>query len=193
MVLVRPVRRECAVCRIPFDLGSAGGARTPGVSELPRLLFESWSNRCGGRSQPRQRRPARDAADSFPSHRGRRPTSGRTRRPSVAAGRHFWACYRAGYLVTMSEGLGMMATGLVIAGYVPQIGHLIKERCTAGISVPAFLVWCVASTLFLVHAALIDDSVFASSIRSGRRSLAAVLRMGASTTRRLGFMFSLGC
>jgi uncharacterized protein with PQ loop repeat len=63
----------------------------------------------------------------------------------------------------MSEGLGMMATGLVIAGYVPQIGHLIKERCTAGISVAAFLVWCVASTLFLVHAALIDDPVFVAA------------------------------
>jgi uncharacterized protein with PQ loop repeat len=60
----------------------------------------------------------------------------------------------------MSEGLGLAATGLVIAGYVPQVGHLITERCTAGISVPAFLVWCVASTLFLAHAALIDDPVF---------------------------------
>lgn len=63
----------------------------------------------------------------------------------------------------MSEGLGMAATGLVIVGYVPQIGHLIKERCTAGISIPAFLVWCVASTLFLVHAALIDDPVFVAA------------------------------
>ena len=65
--------------------------------------------------------------------------------------------------MTMSEGLGMAATALVIAGYVPQIGHLIKERCTAGISVPAFLVWCVASTLFLMHAALIDDPVFVAA------------------------------
>jgi len=63
----------------------------------------------------------------------------------------------------MSEGLGTAATGLVIAGYVPQIGHLIRERCTAGISIPAFLVWCVASTLFLVHAALIDDPVFVAA------------------------------
>ena len=65
--------------------------------------------------------------------------------------------------MTISEGLGMTATGLVIVGYVPQISHLIKERCTAGISVPAFLVWCLASTLFLVHAALIDDAVFVAA------------------------------
>ena len=63
----------------------------------------------------------------------------------------------------MSEGLGMAATGLVIVGYVPQIGHLSKERCTAGIRIPACLVWCVASTLFLVHAALIDDPVFVAA------------------------------
>jgi uncharacterized protein with PQ loop repeat len=65
--------------------------------------------------------------------------------------------------VTVSEALGLAATGLVIAGYLPQIGHLIKERCTAGISVPAFLVWCVAAALFLVHAALIDDAVFVAA------------------------------
>jgi uncharacterized protein with PQ loop repeat len=65
--------------------------------------------------------------------------------------------------VTMSEGLGIAATALVIAGYVPQIGHSIKERCTAGISVPAFVVWSVASTLFVVHAVIIDDPVFVAA------------------------------
>lgn len=53
-----------------------------------------------------------------------------------------------------------MGTGLVIAGYVPQIYHLIKERCTAGLSLPAFAVWCSASLLFLVHAMIIRDVVF---------------------------------
>jgi uncharacterized protein with PQ loop repeat len=62
--------------------------------------------------------------------------------------------------VTISAILGATATVLVIAGYVPQIGHLIRERCSAGISVPAFSMWLAASALFLVHAALIDDAVF---------------------------------
>ena len=62
--------------------------------------------------------------------------------------------------VTISQVLGLVATGLVIAGYLPQIVHLVRERCTAGISVLAFSVWCVASCLFLVHAAMIGDAVF---------------------------------
>jgi uncharacterized protein with PQ loop repeat len=62
--------------------------------------------------------------------------------------------------MTLSELLGFAGTALVIAGYIPQILHLLKERCTAGLSVPAFAVWCSASLLFLVHAAMIRDAVF---------------------------------
>ena len=62
--------------------------------------------------------------------------------------------------MTTSDILGFVATGLVIAGYVPQIAHLVRERCTAGISIPAFAVWCVASLLFLIHATIIRDTVF---------------------------------
>ena len=62
--------------------------------------------------------------------------------------------------MTISQVLGVVATGLVIAGYVPQIVHLVKERCTAGISISAFALWCLASLLFLIHAAMIKDAVF---------------------------------
>ena len=62
--------------------------------------------------------------------------------------------------MTISQALGGVATALVIAGYVPQIVHLIRERCTAGISLLAFLVWCLASVLFLIHAVIIRDAVF---------------------------------
>ena len=62
--------------------------------------------------------------------------------------------------MTMSQILGFVGTGLVVAGYVPQIIHLIRERCTAGISVPAFSLWCGASFLFLIHAVVIRDAVF---------------------------------
>lgn len=52
--------------------------------------------------------------------------------------------------------------GALLAGgaYVPQIRHLIKERCSAGISRPAFFVWLVASWLVLIRAIAIHDSVF---------------------------------
>ena len=62
--------------------------------------------------------------------------------------------------MTTTQILGFVATGLVIVGYIPQIVHLIKERCTAGISISAFSLWCTASLLFLIHAAMIGDTVF---------------------------------
>jgi uncharacterized protein with PQ loop repeat len=62
--------------------------------------------------------------------------------------------------VDVSQMLGFVGTGLVITGYIPQIGHLIRKRCTAGLSLPAFAVWCAASVLFLIHATMIRDIVF---------------------------------
>ena len=62
--------------------------------------------------------------------------------------------------MTISQILGFVGTGLVVVGYVPQIVHLIKQRCTAGISIPAFSLWWSASLLFLIHAMLIRDLVF---------------------------------
>jgi uncharacterized protein with PQ loop repeat len=48
----------------------------------------------------------------------------------------------------------------VIVGYIPQIIRLIKEGYTAGISISAFFLWCTASLLFRIHAAMIGDVVF---------------------------------
>lgn len=62
--------------------------------------------------------------------------------------------------MNISQLSGVLGTSLVVAGYVPQIYHLIKERCTAGLSFPAFAVWCSASLLFLLHATMIRDVVF---------------------------------
>ncbi|MBI3491259.1 MAG: PQ-loop repeat-containing protein [Acidobacteria bacterium] len=62
--------------------------------------------------------------------------------------------------MNISQIVGFSGTGLVIVGYIPQIHHLIKEQCTAGLSVPAFAVWCSASLLFLIHATMIRDVVF---------------------------------
>ena len=62
--------------------------------------------------------------------------------------------------MTTSQIFGFVATGLVIVGYIPQIVHLIKERCPAGISILAFSLWCSASLLFLIHATMIEDAVF---------------------------------
>jgi len=49
---------------------------------------------------------------------------------------------------------------LVLVAFLPQIFHLVKEHCAAGISVWAFSIWWVASLLLLVHAVGINDVVF---------------------------------
>ena len=46
------------------------------------------------------------------------------------------------------------------AGYVPQIHHLVKERCSAGISRPAFYVWLAASVLVTTRALATHAAVF---------------------------------
>jgi uncharacterized protein with PQ loop repeat len=56
--------------------------------------------------------------------------------------------------------LGFVGTGLVAVAYIPQIHHLIKEHCSAGISIKAYALWFLASVLFLIHAAMIMDAVF---------------------------------
>jgi uncharacterized protein with PQ loop repeat len=58
------------------------------------------------------------------------------------------------------EIVGFIGTGLVIWAYVPQIHHLIKEHCSAGISLRAYVLWFIAAILLLVHAIMIQDATF---------------------------------
>jgi uncharacterized protein with PQ loop repeat len=62
--------------------------------------------------------------------------------------------------MALSQVVGFLSTGIVAAAYIPQIHHLIKEHCSAGISMNAYALWFVASILFLVHAVMIRDVVF---------------------------------
>jgi len=55
---------------------------------------------------------------------------------------------------------GFVGTTLVIVAYVPQVHHLIKERCTGGISVRAYYLWFAAALLLMIHAIGIGDPVF---------------------------------
>jgi uncharacterized protein with PQ loop repeat len=52
--------------------------------------------------------------------------------------------------------------GALISGYayIPQITHLIKERCSAGISRKAYLLWFVSSALITMNAIWIHAIVF---------------------------------
>ena len=94
--------------------------------------------------------------------------------------------------VSTSQILGAVGTALVIVGYVPQIGHLMRQHCTAGISILAFSLWCLASLLFLVHGAVIGDAVFvvvqAVNLAPVRSSLAS-----ARSTRERCVPFTVSC
>lgn len=52
--------------------------------------------------------------------------------------------------------------GAVLAGtaYMPQITHLVRARCSAGISRLAFGIWLLSSVLVLLHAVAIGAGVF---------------------------------
>jgi len=55
---------------------------------------------------------------------------------------------------------GFIGVGLAGLAYVPQILHLAREHCSAGISRLAFAVWLVASTLVTSHAIATHALVF---------------------------------
>lgn len=62
--------------------------------------------------------------------------------------------------MNLADTAGFAGAVLAGAAYVPQIGHMVRERCVAGISRPAFAVWFVASALILVSAVATGEPVF---------------------------------
>lgn len=56
--------------------------------------------------------------------------------------------------------LGFLGTVTVAIGYLPQIRHLARERCSAGVSIVAWQVWLLSSFLIFSHAFEMFDLVF---------------------------------
>jgi hypothetical protein len=63
-------------------------------------------------------------------------------------------------MLTATEIAGFVGAGLAGAAYVPQISHLIRARCSAGISRLAFEIWLLASVLTTAQAIAIHAGVF---------------------------------
>jgi uncharacterized protein with PQ loop repeat len=63
-------------------------------------------------------------------------------------------------MLTITEIAGFAGAGLAGAAYVPQISHLIRARCSAGISRLAFEIWLLASFLTTARAIAIHAAVF---------------------------------
>jgi uncharacterized protein with PQ loop repeat len=62
--------------------------------------------------------------------------------------------------MTVTAVAGFAGAGLAGAAYVPQISHLVRARCSAGISRLAFAAWLLASVLTTAHAIAIGATVF---------------------------------
>jgi uncharacterized protein with PQ loop repeat len=60
----------------------------------------------------------------------------------------------------MSELIGLSGASIAGYAYLPQITHLIREQCSAGISRKAFALWFGASILMTIHAVLLPALVF---------------------------------
>ncbi len=58
--------------------------------------------------------------------------------------------------------LGFAGMSLVVVAYVPQIVHLVRARCTAGVSTWAYSLWTVSAALLLAYAVTAQDPVFIS-------------------------------
>ena len=63
-------------------------------------------------------------------------------------------------MLTATQIGGFVGAGLAGAAYVPQIFHLIRARCSAGISRLAFAVWLLSSLLITARAVAIGAGVF---------------------------------
>jgi hypothetical protein len=62
--------------------------------------------------------------------------------------------------VSATEIAGFVGAALSGSAYIPQISHLIRAHCSAGVSRPAFGVWLVASLLLTIRATAIQAWVF---------------------------------
>ena len=63
-------------------------------------------------------------------------------------------------MLTATEFAGFAGAGLAGAAYVPQVSHLVRAHCSAGISRLAFEAWLLASLLATARAIAIHAGVF---------------------------------
>ena len=56
--------------------------------------------------------------------------------------------------------LGYAGTTLVVLAYLPQVMHLIREHCSAGLSHKAYATWVIAGLFLLSYAVAVGDTVF---------------------------------
>jgi lipid-A-disaccharide synthase-like uncharacterized protein len=76
---------------------------------------------------------------------------------------------------TIFELLGVMGIAIGVSGYVPQVIHLARERCSAGVSGRAWVMWLASSLLIGALALHRRDPVFIALQASSLSSTAAIV------------------
>jgi uncharacterized protein with PQ loop repeat len=56
--------------------------------------------------------------------------------------------------------IGLLGAAISGFAYLPQISHLINEKCSAGISQRAYALWILSSALLFINALYIHSLVF---------------------------------
>lgn len=69
----------------------------------------------------------------------------------------------------------MIGIGLSVVAYLPQVSHLAKEHCSAGVSPKAWAMWLASSLLVGALAVYRRDYVFISLAASSLLSSTAIL------------------
>ena len=78
----------------------------------------------------------------------------------------------------MFETLGVVGIAISMLAYLPQVVHLAKEHCSAGVSSRAWTMWLVSSVLIGALAVHRHDPVFILLQVSSLTSAAAILVLG---------------
>jgi uncharacterized protein with PQ loop repeat len=62
--------------------------------------------------------------------------------------------------MNLTQIIGLFGAILSGIAYLPQIVHLVRERCSVGISRKVYLLWLVAALAILVNAISIKSLIF---------------------------------
>jgi len=81
-------------------------------------------------------------------------------------------------MLTITQIAGFAGAVLAGVAYVPQVSHLVRARCSAGISRPAFAAWLLAALLITARAVAIGAGVFI--VLGGIQIVATALILGCA-------------
>src|SRR5688572_27239874 len=79
--------------------------------------------------------------------------------------------------MSLIELIGVLGIAISVLAYLPQVVHLAKERCSAGVSRRAWAMWLLSSVLIGALAVHRRDLVFILLQVSGMTSAAIILSL----------------